>query len=65
MKVWAFIFAGKEERMGKIVCKKCGHLNDETQIFCANCEEVLSDSAYGKKYLGKLQICGDYCRGRV
>ena len=37
--------------MEKIVCKKCGHLNDETQIFCANCEEVLSDSIHGKKYL--------------
>lgn len=37
--------------MGKIVCKKCGHLNDETQIFCANCEEVLSDSIHGKNTL--------------
>lgn len=35
--------------MGRIVCKKCGHLNDETQIFCANCEEVLSNSIHGKK----------------
>jgi len=41
--------------MGRIVCKKCGHLNDETQIFCANCEEVLSNSIHGKNYLEKQE----------
>lgn len=53
--------------MGKIVCKKCGHLNDETQIFCANCEEVLSDSIHGKKYLDqqKKEQKSKRTRGKV
>lgn len=37
--------------MEKIRCQNCGALNDEDNIYCSNCEEILANSAAGRAYM--------------
>ncbi len=37
--------------MEKIRCQNCGALNDEDNIYCSSCEEILTNSAAGRAYM--------------